>query len=187
MFAAELRKGAKPSNWIRRQLSAPSAIIVAIVPATSFRFSAPSPAWRAFGSSGADPRLAATSHATPLRQGFGVAGTRATTAVEAAVSAAMFKILQATSLRVASAWQARPLQRWGRFTRTALRRLRSIAPTLYGNDDVTHQIAQMGFRVCCGELLAAYEYRFDDLLSQMTASFEHRANTLSTRPFGMTA
>jgi len=59
----------------------------------------------------ADPPLAATLHAAPLRQGFGMAGTRATTAVEAAVSAATFKILQATSLHVASAWQARlPLQ-----------------------------------------------------------------------------
>ena len=63
-----------------------------------------------------------------------------------------------------------PLQRWGRFTRTALRRLRSITPTLYGNDHITKQIAQMGFSVCCGERLAGYQYRFDDLLSQVAAS-----------------
>ena len=56
---------------------------------------------------------------------LGLAGTRATTAVEAApkaFGAAMLKILQATSLRVASAWQARlPLLNVGRLTSIALR------------------------------------------------------------------
>ena len=35
----------------------------------------------------------------------------------------------------------------------------------------------MRFRVRCGERLAADEYCFDDLLSQMTAPFQNRANT----------
>jgi hypothetical protein len=62
---------------LRRSRSGPSAII-AIVPATSFRFSAPLPAWQAFGSSWAYPPGCD---------------------------------LHATSLRPASAWQARlPLQ-----------------------------------------------------------------------------
>ena len=48
---------------------------------------------------------------------------------------------------------------------------------------LTNQIAQMRFRVRCGERLAADEYRFDDLLSQMTASFQHCAKTFAARPF----
>jgi hypothetical protein len=80
----------------------------------------------------------------------------------------MFKILQATRL---------PLQN-------------ESAHLFFGfaqNDDVADQIAQMRFRVRCGEGLAADKYHLDDLLSQMTATFKDGAKTLGSRPFGTTA
>ena len=45
------------------------------------------------------------------------------------------------------------------------------------HDEVRDQIAQIQFRLRRGELLAADEYRFGHLLSQMTASFQHGAKT----------
>ncbi len=51
-------------------------------------------------------------------------------------------------------------------------------------DHITNQIAEMRFRIRCGERFAADEYCFDDLLSQVTAPFQHRAQTFGARPFG---
>ncbi len=42
----------------------------------------------------------------------------------------------------------------------------------------------MRFRYRYGERLAADEYYLHDLLSQMAASFQYRAETFGTRPFG---
>jgi hypothetical protein len=60
-------------------------------------------------------------------------------------------------------------------------------PAIFGlgqYDYITNQMAQMRFRVRCGERVAADEYCFDDLLSQVTAPFQNLANTFGARPFG---
>jgi hypothetical protein len=48
-------------------------------------------------------------------------------------------------------------------------------------DHIVDQIAQMRFSVCCRKRLAAHEYRFDNLLSQMPASFQNCAETFGVR------
>jgi hypothetical protein len=49
-------------------------------------------------------------------------------------------------------------------------------------DDLANQIAEMRFRVSCGERVASDKYCLDDLLPQMAASFQHRAEAFGACP-----
>ena len=51
-------------------------------------------------------------------------------------------------------------------------------------NNVADEIAQTPLRVCRRARLAADEYRFDYLLSQMATPFHDRVETLGARPFG---
>jgi hypothetical protein len=51
------------------------------------------------------------------------------------------------------------------------------------NNNAVNDITHIRFCVCCGERFVADEYRFDDLLSQMSAPFQNRVKAFAARPF----
>src|SRR5438477_2706136 len=74
----------------------------------------------------------------------------------------------------------------GRLTSIAQGRFGELPLPVFGfaqSDHIPNEIAQMRLRVCCGERLAAHEYRFDDLLSQMPVAFQYGAKSFAARPF----